>query len=100
MIHSRSPSPAEVMEFCDRFRDRDPDTVLVVVPTKYNTVYDSELKAHGANVVIYANHMLRASLPAMKDVCSSILKYGRSKEADEMCLPVDELLELIPDRVL
>jgi phosphoenolpyruvate mutase len=100
MIHSRNRSPSEVLEFCDRFRDKDPETVLVVVPTQYNSVRESDLNDHGVNIVIYANHMLRASLPAMRSVCTSILEHGRAKEAGAMCLPVSELLELIPNSVL
>ncbi|MBT05342.1 MAG: phosphoenolpyruvate mutase [Rhodospirillaceae bacterium] len=100
MIHSRSEDPSEVLNFCDRFRDMDSETTLVVVPTKYSVVTEPELKAHGVNIVIYANHMLRASVPAMREVCSSILRNSRAKEADELCLPVNELLDLIPNRVL
>ena len=37
---------------------------------------------NGFNVVIYANHLLRASYPAMKETITSILKNKRSYEID------------------
>ena len=50
----------------------------------------------GVNIVCYANHMLRSSYPAMVKVAKSILENGRSLEADDDCLSIKEILELIP----
>ena len=47
-------------------------------------------------MVIYANHLLRAAYPAMVNCAKSILTYGRSYEADELCMPIKDILELIP----
>ena len=99
MIHSRRSTPNEIFEFCDAFRKKDPDTTLVVVPTQYSVVRESELIAHGINIVIYANHLLRASFPAMRTAGESILRNGRAMEADEICLPVDQLLSMIPNKI-
>ncbi|MEE3466949.1 MAG: phosphoenolpyruvate mutase [Eubacterium sp.] len=95
MIHSRQKSPDEILEFCDKFREFDKDTPLVVVPSSYNTVTEDELAVHGVNIVIYANQLLRAAFPAMKKVAQSILKYHRGAEADEDLMPIDEILGLI-----
>ena len=46
--------------------------------------------------MIYANHMLRASYPAMMDVAKSILTNGRSSDVNDRCMPIKEILELIP----
>ena len=51
---------------------------------------------HGFNIVIYANHLFRAAYPAMQKTASSILKSGRSKEADKDLITIKEILELIP----
>ena len=48
------------------------------------------------NVVIYANHMLRSAYPAMLNTAKSILANARSYEANDLCMPVKEILELIP----
>ncbi len=99
MIHSRRKTPDEIFEFCNKFRETDPDTTIVVVPTQYSVVRESELIEHGINIVIYANHLLRASFPAMRAAGESILRNGRAMEADDICLPVDELLSMIPNTV-
>ena len=96
MIHSRSSEPDEIFAFCDRFRRADPSTALVVAPTTYGGVYESELQARGVNVVLYANHLLRASYPAMVRAADAILEHGRCREADALCMSVDEVLRLIP----
>ncbi len=96
MIHSRSKEPEEIFSFCNRFRRTDGTTALVVAPTSYSGVRESELQAHGVNVVIYANHLLRAAYPAMLNAAQTILAHGRCREAEALCMPVDALLRLIP----
>lgn len=95
MIHSRKKDPDEIFEFCDRFRDGDKETPLVVVPSSYNTVTEQELIGHGVNIVIYANQLLRAAYPAMKKVAEKILRYHRGYEADEDLMSIKEILKLI-----
>ena len=99
MIHSRKKDPAEIFEFCDKFRAVNNDALLVVVPTSFNSVYEKELEAHGVNVVIYANQMLRSSYPAMLNTARTILENGRCLEVDAKCMPVNEILNLIPGTV-
>lgn len=96
MIHSRQKSPAEIFEFCRLYRQFDARVPLVVVPSSYNSATEDELEAHGANIVIYANHMLRSAYPGMQRVAETILRAGRSSEADSDCMPISKLLDLIP----
>lgn len=96
MIHSKHKTGEDIRDFCRRFREKDSTTPIVVVPTTYNHVTEDELADWGANVVIYANHMLRAAYPAMVKCAESILANGRSYEANDLCMPIKEILELIP----
>jgi phosphoenolpyruvate phosphomutase len=96
MIHSKEKSGNDIKEFCSLFRAEYPHVPLVLVPTTYNQFTEKELAAWGANIVIYANHMLRASYPAMMNVAKKILENERSLEADALCMPIKEILELIP----
>lgn len=96
MIHSKEKNGEEIKEFCISFRHKDATTPIVVVPSTYNHISEDTIKEWGANVVIYANHMLRASYPAMVDVAKSILTNKRSFEADSQCMPIKEILNLIP----
>ena len=96
MIHSRKKEPSEIFEFVEKFRTKDKTTPIVVVPTSFNSVTTDEFAKVGINVVIYANHMLRAAYPGMMKVAKTILKHKRSLEAEPDCMPIKEILELIP----
>jgi len=96
MIHSKEKTGDDIKEFCSCFRSEYPHVPLVLVPTTYNQFTEKELASWGANIVIYANHMLRASYPAMMTAARTILENERSLEADKLCMPIKEILELIP----
>jgi phosphoenolpyruvate phosphomutase len=97
MIHSKSKNPSEIFEFAELYSSFDAKVPLVAVPTTYNSTTWKELMQAGINIVIYANHLLRSAYPAMEMTAQSVLKYGRSKEADDTILPVQSLLQLIPN---
>ena len=96
MIHSRQKSPDEILEFCKILRDYNENIPIVVVPTSFNQITAKELSQAGVNIIIYANHMLRAAYPGMKNVAKSILENDRSLEAEEKLLSIKEILDLIP----
>jgi len=96
MIHSKEKSGDDIKDFCCRFRKEFSSIPIVLVPTTYNQFTETELASWGANIVIYANHMLRSSYPAMMKTAMMILENERSKEADTLCMPIKEILELIP----
>lgn len=97
MIHSRKKTPDEIFEFCDRFREKNLETPIVVVPTSYNTVSEQELQAHGVNIVIYANQLTRSAFPAMQKTAEDILTYHRAKEVDDRLMPINEIITLIDE---
>lgn len=96
MIHSRQKSPDEVLEFCRILREYDENIPIVAVPTSYNEITAEDLGKAGVNIVIYANHMLRAAYPGMMSVAKSILDNDRSLEAEKNLLSIKEILNLIP----
>ena len=96
MIHSRMKEPDEVLEFCKILRDYNENIPIIVVPTSYNQITAKELSEAGINVVIYANHMLRAAYPGMMNVAKSILDNDRSMEAEKDLLSIKKILDLIP----
>lgn len=96
MIHSKEKSGTDIKEFCQRFRSEYKNVPIVVVPTTYNQFTETELHEWGANIIIYANHMLRASYPAMYKVAKMILENERSLEVNDLCMPIKQILELIP----
>lgn len=96
MIHSKDKSGEDIKSFCLELRKNHPNIPIVVVPTTYNHIDEDELSSWGVNVVIYANHLLRSAYPAMVNTAKSILLNGRSYEANDLCMPIKEILELIP----
>ena len=96
MIHSRRKQPDEIFEFCDIYNTLPGRKPLVLVPSSYNQVSEQDLIARGANIVIYANHLLRAAYPAMIRAAESILENRRSAEIDSELLSIKEILNLIP----
>ena len=97
MIHSREKEPDEIFEFCEKFNEFAPNIPLVVVPTSFNQVYEEEFAKKGVNIVIYANHLIRSAYPSMMETATTILENERCKEVDDNCLPIKEILTLIPD---
>lgn len=97
MIHSRKKDPAEIMEFCDKFREEDTATPIVAVPSSYNVITENELAAHGVNIVIYANQLTRSAFPAMQQTAEDILKCHRAKEVDDRLMPIKQIITLIDE---
>ena len=96
LIHSRSKAPDEIFEFCNKYNSLSHRVPLVVVPTSFNAVTEEQLLNEGVNIVIYANHLLRAAYPMMKKTAESILAHGRSAETDSELLSIKQILELVP----
>ncbi|MBA7496120.1 2-methylisocitrate lyase [subsurface metagenome] len=92
MIHSKQRDPKEILEFAKEYEKLTKELgfrkPLVCVPTTYNTITEDELIDHGFNIIIYANHLLRAAHKAMKEAASIILRNKRAFEAESMCSPV------------
>lgn len=97
MIHSRKKSPDEIVEFCHRFREKDLQTPIVVVPTSFNSITEEELAEAGVNIVIYANQLTRSAFPAMQSTAVEILKNHRAMEVDSKLMPFKDIIRLIDE---
>ena len=96
MIHSRKKDPSEIQEFIEKFRAKDTTTPIVLVPTSFNSVTEEEWKQRGANIIIYANQLMRAEVPAMQKAAEMILENHRAEECDAMLMPFKDIIRLIP----
>ncbi len=92
LIHSKAPTPAEVMEFARRW---ERDTPIIVVPTIYKGTTVDELAAAGIKAVIFANHALRSSLKAMRESLAILKREGKAGAIDDRIAPLKEVYELI-----
>ncbi|MFJ8622954.1 isocitrate lyase/phosphoenolpyruvate mutase family protein [Kitasatospora sp. NPDC093550] len=91
LIHSKSRQPREILEFASQW---DLDIPLVCVPTTYNTVHESELRAAGFSVVIYANQGLRGAIKGIKATLAELAAGGRGQAVEEQIVPMGEVFEL------
>lgn len=96
LIHSKEKTPGEILDFCKEYKKITKIIPLVVVPTSYNKIKESELIKAGVKMVIYANQLLRTAYPAMINVSEMILKNERSFETNNLCMPILDILNSIP----
>jgi len=95
VIHSNSTSFDEVEEFTNIYNTFPNRKPLIVIPSTYSYISEDVLKNKNINMVIYANHLLRAAYPVMVKTAQSILKNGRAKEAsEEFCMSINEIINL------
>jgi phosphoenolpyruvate phosphomutase len=97
MIHSKKSKPDDILAFakeyenlCKKLKKRP---MLVSVPTTYNLITDQELAEHGFNIIIHANHLLRAAHKAMKEASETILLSDRNFEAEPICSSVPDIFK-------
>ena len=96
MIHSRKKSPDEVIEFAKFHKTEFPNTPLICVPSSFNEITGAQLSDAGFDIVIYANHLMRASYKAMFETAEGILRNDRSLEIEKNLISIKEILKLIP----
>jgi phosphoenolpyruvate mutase len=96
MIHSKESKPDEILEFCKKYNQFERKVPIVVVPSSFDTIYESELAEAGVKVVIYANQLLRSAYPSMVDTAKLILMNQRAYESRPNLMSIKEILTLIP----
>lgn len=99
VIHSKRKAPDEVFAFAEGYRRLQAELgctkPLMAIPTAYNAVTEAELAARGFSIVVYGNHQIRAAFAGMQAACASILRHGRSLEADAICAPLPDVFRSI-----
>ena len=68
---------------------------LVSVPSTYSKTLEKELIKNGFQMVIYANHLIRASYKAMSDAAKEILKNKRTYNIEKKISKISDVLTLI-----
>jgi len=62
LMHSKLGNASEIEAFMKEWNKRHP---VVIVPTKYYKTPTDDFRKWGVNLIIWANHNLRASVKAM-----------------------------------
>jgi len=95
LIHSKEKTPKQIFQFAKIFKKSKFYKPLVAIPSTYSSTYEKELIRHDFKIVIYANHLLRASYKAMYDSAKRILINQRTFEIEKNITPIDEIISLI-----
>ena len=95
MIHSKEKKPDEIFKFSKIFSKSKHAKPIIAVPSTYSKTYEKDLIKNGIKIVIYANHMMRSSYPAMVKTAKLILSNQRSFETEKNISSVKEMIELI-----
>lgn len=91
LIHSKRPDPGEVLAFAAEWGGRAP---LIVVPTTYYSTPADVYRRAGISAVIWANHLLRAAVAAMREVARTVRAAEGPVDVEDRIVPVSEIFRL------
>lgn len=91
LVHSALDDASEVVAFKRAWGDTLP---VIVAPTKYHRTPTDVFRAQRFSAVIWANHMLRASLAAMQEVAARIAADQCLHNVEAAVAPLAEVFRL------
>jgi len=91
LIHSALKNPSEILAFKKEWGDRSP---VVIVPTKYYSTPTDVFREEGFSLAIWANHLLRAGIVAMRDCAETLHREESLVSMEDRIAPVKEIFRL------
>ncbi len=91
LVHSKQNTPDEVLAFAEAW---DRPCPLVIIPTTYGDTPNQVYIDAGISMVVWANHLVRASISAMQDAARMIYEQKSIKHIEEHIAPIDEVFRL------
>lgn len=91
LIHSKSRTPDEVLEFARRWQNRTP---LAIIPTTYYGITPEQIRDVGVQIVIYANHAMRSAVRAMDHTLARIAATHSSQPVEGEIASMKDLFDL------
>jgi len=91
LVHSARDHAGEVLAFKAAWGETLP---VIVVPTKYHGTPTDVFREHGFAAVIWANHLLRASVQAMQEVAARIAADQALHHVEGRIAPLAEVFRL------
>jgi len=91
LMHSALRNPSEILAFLKAWGDRLP---VVIVPTKYYQTPTDVFREAGVSVIIWANHLMRSSLAAMKATAAQIVKDQSLLNVEDKVTPLQEVFRI------
>ena len=91
LIHSKLTRADEILAFAREWAGRLP---LVIVPTKYYSTPTDVFRSAGISMVIWANHMIRASIAAMEKIGQQIQHQESVVNIEDQIATIDRVFAL------
>ena len=91
LMHSKQAAADQILEFMGEWGDRLP---VVIVPTMYPFTPTSVFEDAGISLIIWANHMLRASIGAMQHTAAAIHAARSLASVENEIVSVKEIFRL------
>ncbi len=91
LIHSKKARADEIFEFTERWGGRAP---VVIVPTMYYATPTDLFRQAGVSTIIWANHLLRSSMTAMRETARRIHEDQSLNEVEGRVASVKEIFAL------
>lgn len=91
LIHSKKDTAEDIEAFMARWDDRAP---VVIVPTMYHAVPVRHFADLGISLVVWANHLVRASVTAMQETAASVMSHNSVTHIEGSIAPVKEIFRL------
>jgi len=97
LIHSKKSTAAEILEFTERWANRAP---VVIVPTMYYVTPTESYRRAGVAAVIWANHLLRTSISAMRATAARIRDDESLVDVEGRIASVQDIFRLTANQEL
>jgi phosphoenolpyruvate phosphomutase len=91
LIHSKSTDVDDIASFMRYWKNRCP---IVIVPTTYYQTPITVFQNLGVSLVVWANHMIRASIASMQTVAREINRCSSVVNAESHIAPIHEVFRL------
>jgi len=91
LIHSKSSQPDEILAFAKEWAGRAP---LVIVPTKYYSTPTEVFENANISLIIWANHMIRASIAMMEKISAEIMQSRSVANIEDRIASVKDIFSL------
>jgi len=92
LIHSKKAEPGEIFEFCKHWDNRAP---VIIVPTTYYAAPTDLFRQAGVSTVIWANHLMRSSITAMRETARRIQEDQSLSEVEGRVATVKDIFRLV-----
>lgn len=92
LIHSKKSDAREIFEFTKRWGGRAP---VVIVPTMYHATPTDLFRQAGVSTVIWANHMMRSSITAMRATARTIFDDQSLNQVEGAVVTVKDVFSIV-----